>query len=226
MLRQQYGNDRVIFIGWNYEDTARTRASKFWYRLAFLLENTRYVRDQRAEQLSKRPSLVGYLNYGLVNVAASVLSRLSVARRLYRVLDLWMSPRHALHPYFEEYKPDLLFATDVFAEADSLVMREARSHCVPIAGMVRSWDNTTTKGILRLMPEAIIANSPIVEEELVRFHGYPKDGIRVVGLPQFDRWISGPTVSRGEFFKQIGADPSKRLILFAPAGVGLSNTDW
>jgi CDP-glycerol glycerophosphotransferase (TagB/SpsB family) len=92
--------------------------------------------------------------------------------------------------------------------------------------MVRSWDNTTTKGILRIIPEKIIVNSPLMKEELIKFHDCQSENVFVAGLPQFDSWLAGPKMAREKFFKQVGANPTKRLILFAPAGAILSDTDW
>lgn len=200
--------------------------NKFWYRLAFLLQNTRYVRDQRAERLWKKKNLFGYLNYWRVNLSALILSNLPLARKVYRRLDYRFSPRDAFQNIFEKYRPELIFSTDIFGETDTLLIREARRRLIPITGMVRSWDNPTTKGVLRVIPEKVIVHSPVMKRELVKLHDCSEEDIFVTGYPQFDDWISGPTLSRDEFFRKIGADPAKRLILFAPAGSILSDTDW
>lgn len=221
-----YGGPNVHVHRFDAEEITSKPYNKFWYRLGFLIENTTYVKDQRLERLWRNKSILGYLNYWVVNSVAEILGRLGVAARLYRWLDWRMSPRRAVELILKEYLPDLVVAGDLFGEADVLFLRNASRRNIGTIGMVRSWDNTTTKGILRFVPGRIIANSPTIKSELIKIHRCPGDLISVVGLPQFDSWISGPTLVKEDFFRKIGANPSKRLILFAPAGSVLSDTDW
>lgn len=225
-IEKYYGGGNVIVEGFDLDEVIRIPFNKFWYRLAFLLENTRYVKDKRLENLYHNKNILGYMRYGCVNMWALILSRLQPTRAIYRFLDFYFSPKNLVTPYIEKYQPTLLFATDIFGEHDVLFLRQVKLERIPIVGMVRSWDNTTTKGVIRVMPNKIVVNSQVVKEELVRFHDYSEKNIFVVGLPQFDYWLQGPTLTREEFFKRIGADPAKRLILFAPAGEVLSDTDW
>ena len=223
-IKKHYGGDNVFVEGKDFDELINK--NKFWYRLAFLFQNTRYVKDQRADRLWRNRNFLGYLNYWLVSLIALILSNLLLAPKIYRVLDYRFSPRDAFSELFEKYGPSTVFSTDIFSETDTLLIREARSRRVPVIGMVRSWDNPTTKGILRLIPEKIIVYSLVMKKELVKFHGGDEKNILLVGYPHFDSWIKGPTLSRTEFFEKIGADPGKQLILFAPAGSVLSDTDW
>lgn len=223
-IQKYYGGNSVFVEGRDFDEFINK--NKFWYRLAFLLQNTRYVKDQRAERLWKNKNFLGYLNYWWVSLSALILSNLPLARKVYRLLDYHFSPRDAFDELFEKYSPSFIFSTDIFSEIDALLVREAICRQVSVMGMVRSWDNPTTKGVLRLVPKKIIVHSPVIKRELVRFHDCQERDIFVAGLPQFDGWINGPTLSRAEFFEKIGADPNKHLILFAPAGSILSDTDW
>ncbi len=224
LIEKFYGGHKGVVEGADFDKV--TFANKFWYRLAFILENTQYTKDQRGERLQEHRNLLGYLNYYWVSFLAVVLSNFYLAHKLYRLLDYKFSPKDAFKEYFERYNPTLIFSTDIFGETDPLLLREAKSRNVPVVGMVRSWDNTTTKGLLRIIPQKIIVNSPVLKEELTKLHDCMAEDISIVGLPQFDHWLVGPTLSRQEFFEKIGADQNKRLILFAPAGYNLSSTDW
>ncbi|OGM98962.1 MAG: hypothetical protein A2915_03295 [Candidatus Yanofskybacteria bacterium RIFCSPLOWO2_01_FULL_41_34] len=225
-FQQFYGGPRVAFEGLDMDQFIRRPWNKKLYRLSFLLENSQYIKDQRLERYENNKNIAGYLNYKWVGLVSYVLSSILIFHPIYRVFDLFFSERRALKPYFDKFNPDFVFAADSFGEIDIWFMKEARSRKTPLITMVRSWDNTTTKGILRLMPDKIIVNSPTVKNELIEIHDYQADDIFVAGLPQFDVWLSGPTETREHFFARIGADPSKKLILFAPAGAVLSNTDW
>ena len=223
-IQKHYGGENIIIEGVDFDKIVA--ANKFWYRLSFLLENSRYVKDQRKEHLWRNKTIPGYLNYWWLSSLSFVLSKLPLARSFYRFLDFRFSPQNAFDEYFEKYNPNLIFATDIFGETDALLIRQAKYRNIPVIGMVRSWDNTTTKGILGIIPERIVVNSPVVKEELIKIHGCKPEIIFIAGLPQFDTWLSGPTLSRQEFFAKIVAEPQKRLILFAPAGNILSDTDW
>ena len=223
-MEDHYGGSGVIIEGRDLDDFISK--NKFWYRLSFLLQNTRYVKDQRIERLHENKNFLGYLNYWRVSLSALVLSSLPLARRIYRTMDYRFSPKDAFRGLFEKHRPRFVFSTDIFGENDVLLTREAGHRRIPVVGMVRSWDNPTTKGVLRVVPEKIIVHSQVMKRELIKFHDCKEKRIFVAGYPQFDGWISGPTLSRDEFFRKIGADPGKRLILFAPAGSVLSDTDW
>lgn len=225
-LRKYYGGANVLVEGFDLEPIIREPRNKFWWRLGFLLQNTRYVRDQRLDHLYRNRNPWGYLNYCWVNGWAAILSKLPFIPSFYRFLDFRFSPKNLFSEFYKKYKPNLLFSTDIFSEVDALFLREGKARSIPLIGMVRSWDNTTTKGILRVMPDKIIVNGPLTKEELIRIHGVRAENVFIAGLPQFDSWLQGPQMGREEFFKKIGADPNKRLILFAPAGAILSDTDW
>jgi len=226
LFKQYYGHKNVVFEGLDMEPIIRKPWNKKLYRLAFLLENSQYVKDQRLERYWNNRNVLGYLNYLWVSGLSCFLSSFRFFFSGYRFFDYYFSDRRVLGSNFNKYNPDFVFATDSFGEMDVWFMKEARARKVPLITMVRSWDNTTTKGMLRVVPDEIIVNSPVVKNELIQFHGCRSENVFVAGLPQFDSWLSGPTESRDQFFSKIGADHKKRLILFAPAGKVLSDTDW
>ncbi len=221
-----YGKEWMTVVSFDADAIISTRYNKFWYRLGFLIENTQYVRDQRLERRERQGTIVARINFWIVNNLASILSRIRFAVHLYRAFDYLASSKSSTEVIMRRYRPDLVLLGDIFGEHDVLFQRNAKRNHIRTIGMVRSWDNTTTKGILRMIPDRILANSETVKRELQVIHRVQSSLISVVGLPQFDAWISGPTVSRDEFFTSISSNADKRLILFAPAGDILSTTDW
>lgn len=139
-------------------------------------------------------------------------------RRWYPAIYARFAPRGAFSALLERYHPDLIFSTDVFSPLDCRMMLEARDRGIAILGMVRSWDNLTTKGVFRVRPDLLAVNNYIIRREAIAIHAIPEDRIRVVGVPLYDRYDSGPRSSREAFSRRIGADPEKRLVLFAPTG--------
>ncbi|HXI30351.1 MAG TPA: CDP-glycerol glycerophosphotransferase family protein, partial [Vicinamibacterales bacterium] len=53
----------------------------------------------------------------------------------------------------------------------------------------------------------------LMKQQAIEYHGYQADGIRVAGTPQWDLYFGAPiTQPRDVFFRQIGADPARRLV--------------
>lgn len=138
-------------------------------------------------------------------------------RPVLRAFNRWCTPRGRFSPLLNRYEPDAVFATDVQNENDVRLMMEARDRGIQVVGMVRSWDNLTCKGILRIIPDALAVNNDIVKREAVRLHGVPASRIAVVGIPHYDRYPK-PAHPREEFCRTVGLDPKKRFVAFAPTG--------
>ncbi len=191
-LTALYGVPHVQVVGIDVHQEVALPYNKFWYRLGFLLEDTHYVLDQRKERLWNNRTLLGYCNFALISALAWCLQRIPFGRDLYRYLDSLFARSDIDARLIPLGAPDLVFAGDVFGEADLFFLRAARRLGIPTVGMIRSWDNTTTKGVLRFFPDSIIVNSGVIQEELNRIHGFPIERTHVVGLPQFDAWVAGP----------------------------------
>ena len=122
----------------------------------------------------------------------------------------------------EEHKPDLVFATTVYAVDDIRLLRAAKRRGVPTLGMIKSWDNLTSKDMLLVPPDWLIVHNEVVKEEVLRLHHYPAERTAVVGVPQFD-WYADPSfpVSREAFFRGLRLDPAKKLITYTAMGLWL-----
>ena len=71
---------------------------------------------------------------------------------------------HEIYQLFVRYKPDLVVALSLTADLDVAVERTARQRKVPIVGMTRSWDNFTTKGILRVPPDILLLQNVFLKQ--------------------------------------------------------------
>lgn len=149
-------------------------------------------------------------------------------QRFLRGVDALLTPRGRFAHLLDHYRPAVIFSTDVQNENDIRLMREARSRGIKTVGMVRSWDNFTTKGALRVVPDILMVTSEIVAEEAMKYSFVPKHKIRVVGVPHYDRYLNLKTQhqassiqhsSRREAFcRSMKLDPAKKIVVFAPIG--------
>ena len=76
-----------------------------------------------------------------------------------------------------------------------------------------SWDNFTNKLIPVRRVDRLVVWNTIMKDQAVALHGYQPEDIRIAGTPQWDLYFQdGVIVSREEFCRRIGADPSHKLV--------------
>lgn len=122
------------------------------------------------------------------------------------------------HPWadqlFDRYRPSLLVASSpglIFSEVP--LLRTANRRAVRSMAVDPSWDNFTNK----LMPvrrvDRLIVWNDLMKEQATALHGYAPDEVCVAGTPQWDLYFrDGTIVPRETFFRQILADPARKLI--------------
>ncbi len=128
---------------------------------------------------------------------------------------------------FSEYDPVLVFLTHPIAIEEFAPAFYAKRLGIKLAAMIHSWDNVTSKSGIRtvtsnrpgrMLPldfDKVVVWNDIIREELTSYYGYAKDDVSAFGVPQFDSYYNYKPSSRKDFFKKIGADPEKKLILYA-----------
>ena len=116
------------------------------------------------------------------------------------------------------HRPDLVFTTDTFNPEDRTLLLAAKEARIPTVGMIRSWDNATTKGVLLAVPDRLIVTNEVLKEEMEHIHRISPDLITVTGVPPYDMAKVVGDISREAFLTSVGLDPKKKTILFAPGG--------
>jgi hypothetical protein len=85
---------------------------------------------------------------------------------------------------------------------------------------VASWDNLTSKGLIRVLPDHVIVWNEAQAHEATTLHGVPPDRITVTGAQTFDRWFAmRPSRSREEFCRTVGLDPGRPYLLYTGSSV-------
>jgi CDP-glycerol glycerophosphotransferase (TagB/SpsB family) len=93
------------------------------------------------------------------------------------------------------------------------MLRTARRRAVFSMAIDPSWDNFTNKLIPVRQVDRLVVWNDIMKQQAMALHGYHADMIRVAGAPQFDPHFRPESrTPRAEFFRRIGADPSRKLI--------------
>ena len=148
------------------------------------------------------------------------LGKLPGFRGFMRLLEMTVSSHRSVITLFDTYTPDLVFSTVLLnTEIDIPVMRETKRRKIRSIGMVRGWDNLTTYGFLRIVPDTYFAQVDFLKESAISFHGIPSSRIEVVGMTYFDVYEKKELyVSREEYCAAMGIDPAKNIILYAAIG--------
>lgn len=146
----------------------------------------------------------------------SQLGHFKILRLWARWLEFRLLSKNRYAKYFEKYCPSLVFVTDIFNDPDIDVMREAKARRIFTLGMVRSWDNITSKGLNHLIPDKLVVNTEKIKDEAVRYNDVRSDDVVVVGVPHYDRYVQDRRISKTELLKSLNLDPKKKTIFFAP----------
>jgi len=205
----------VEIVGIKHKPTA---ADLFFRSWALAASKTRGLYIKYRSKFHQDGRLFSFL-------AASVPSRLGVGS----CLGIWLLHfcdklffgkwNGVFGEVFDTYQPVLVFAADIQNELDVRLLEEAKRRGVKTVGMVRSWDNLSTKGVIRVMPDMLITHNEVVKAEAINWCFVEEGKIRVTGIPHHDRYQSKPPISREEFLRNFGfADTNRKLILFAPIG--------
>lgn len=206
--RELFGSDRMIIQG--VPSVSETRFELFLAKLFFFLaptESARIARDAARQQSAVK---------ALIFWCVGQLGKLKLVRQMTRKVAYWTASKNRYKTYFDQYNPDVVFATDIFRHQDVDLLREARSRGIRTLGMVRSWDNISTKGINHFIPDHVIVQAEKMKEDIIKYGDVSPNATSIVGVPHYDRYITDKRVSREEFFKSLNLDPNKKTIVISP----------
>jgi hypothetical protein len=209
---REFGHPRVHF-----EDLPPHRPEGLEGRLLALVQAgyidsgvTESVRIRRAEAVAKKS--IRWIRAKRLLASALAPSIVRPETR-YKLIDRWIAHPEA-DRLFDRYQPALLVVSSpglIFSEVPLLrtaVRRGVRSMAVD-----PSWDNFTNKLLPVRRVDRLIVWNDLMKQQAIELHGYAPDEVRIAGTPQWDLYFrEGTLISREAFFRQIGADPSRKLI--------------
>jgi hypothetical protein len=128
----------------------------------------------------------------------------------------------AIEAFIREQTPDLLLVTPLIELGSQQVdyVKCARRLGVRSALCVASWDNLTSKGLVRVIPDHVLVWNEAQKREAVSLHGVPAERIRITGAQLFDGWFAAqPSRSRDAFCGMVGLDPARPFVLYVGSSV-------
>ncbi len=118
----------------------------------------------------------------------------------------------------KDVAPDVVLASPAnmrFTEEIEYV-KAARRLGIPTAVLVLSWDNMSTKGLINVTPDLLLAWNRAHASEAVRYHGIGQSHILLTGAPFFDKWFDGDhqAANRVEFVRMAGLPDDLPFVLY------------
>jgi hypothetical protein len=123
----------------------------------------------------------------------------------------------SIDAFLSQQSPDLLLVTPLIELGSQQVdyVKSARRLGVRSALSVASWDNLTSKGLIRVLPDHVIVWNEAQRTEAATLHQVPPGRVVTTGAQLFDDWFDvQPTRSRQEFCRQVGLDPGWPFVLY------------
>lgn len=135
-------------------------------------------------------------------------------------------PDHSYDAYFKKYKPQAIYTPNMISHEDMRIIKGAHRYDVMVIGMMKSWDNITSKAFVAMRPDWFIAQNEIIKKEMVKYLDFPENKIYVTGWPQFDIYIDKNIYQdRALFCQKLGLDFNKKIILYCGAGLMIAPYD-
>jgi hypothetical protein len=112
--------------------------------------------------------------------------------------------------------PDIVLVTPHLmpSSTDAQYARSAAAAGVPTGICIASWDNLSSKQLLRVVPDLLTVWNDVQRHEAVSIHGVPDDRVVSTGAQCFDHWFGWPPRPRAEFCARVGLDPGKPYVLY------------
>ncbi|MEX0931914.1 MAG: CDP-glycerol glycerophosphotransferase family protein [Candidatus Paceibacterota bacterium] len=125
----------------------------------------------------------------------------------------------------DKYKPDALLSLSLTNfEFDVPIAKTCKQKKIPIYGCVRSWDNLSSHGLLRVLPDKLFLQNSFLKEMARGVQVIPESvPIELFGVPHYDALFgfTKPQESRDEFCKRKGLDSAKKILSYGAMGTFL-----
>ena len=198
---------------------------RFFSRFKFLLLDTETSRVRRQMVLAQRGTRRAFAIYLIAVFLQKIFARRFFIK-IAQALDYALVRDTAYAGFFERYNPDVVLCADLFDDPETNLLREAKKRGVKNVGLINSWDKPTARSVLRLVPQKLMVFNELLKRDMMTRHGVSEEDIFVGGPPQYDEYFTGTRGTRDDFFREIGCDPKKKLIVYSPLGSAFTNSDW
>lgn len=175
------------------------------------------------KMFARTRSNAGFISTTLKIIYTKIFGNIPLWKKFIRYLYLLQPSPKELDVLFDTYKPAHVFATSLTnREFDVWIAVVAKKRKIPLIGMPRSWDNFTSHGLIRMVPDELIIQNQYLSDMAfaVQKFGLPQEHVHIVGLPHYDIYKNYQSliVPRDTFLQKLGIDQNKKIITYGAMG--------
>jgi hypothetical protein len=143
-------------------------------------------------------------------------------RSVLRTLERASPPREDVAAYLRGQNPDVVLLTPLIglgSEEPDYLDASVRLG-VRTVYCVWSWDNLSSKTLLRTVPDAVTVWNETQAREAAELHGVPRERVVVTGAQSFDQWFGRePSFAREAFCQRVGLPADRPFLLWVCSAV-------
>ena len=126
---------------------------------------------------------------------------------LFRRLEDAIPPSPAVEDALRRSRPDVVLVSPLVDTGSDQAeyVKAAQALRIPSAAAIASWDNLSTKGVMRVRPDRVFVWNEVQRREAAEMHGIPAERVVLTGAPRFDPWFDrSPSRPREAFVREVG----------------------
>lgn len=137
-------------------------------------------------------------------------------RVLLRVVERSIPSSQEVERCISDARPDVVLLTPLLGLRTTQpdYLKGARALGLPTMLCVASWDNLTSKSVVRPLPDVVTVWNEIQKREAVTLHGIPAEHVVVTGAQAFDEWFDWRPRRRLDFCRKVGLSPERPYLLY------------
>ncbi|MEA2150687.1 MAG: hypothetical protein QOD69_2517 [Solirubrobacteraceae bacterium] len=141
----------------------------------------------------------------------------AVARRLLRAIERAIPSDAKVQRFVEKAAPDVVLVSPLINQRayQTDYLKSAQALGIPAGLCVASWDNLSSKGLIRTPPDLVTVWNRTQADEAVTLHDVPRERVVITGAQPFDRWHDRtPSTSGEELRDALGLPANRPYVLF------------
>jgi hypothetical protein len=198
------------------------------------IDYVRYLEPAFADATYLRHRIERYLPRGLrflKSVRSLPKPVVSLLISATRGIEHLIPPSREAIEFVARVQPDILFVTPLVAVGaigvnQTELVKAARVLRIPVAVGAASWDHLTSKGLVRMMPDALLVWNDTQHDEAVRLQRVPSSRISITGAQPLDHWFEPISENAAcEFRSELGIEEGRRVLLVVGSSPKMAPSD-
>lgn len=182
------------------------------YRRYFFVRQSTFFRDRWMALFPTWLRMFMYIPF------IKLFIRSRIGGKMLCALEHAAPPDTAILQQLRAHNPDVVMisvANMRYGSVDVDYMRAAKELGIKTVVINMSWDSLTTKGLIQIIPDiALVWNEQEIKTAM-EHHNIPRERIRIVGAPVFDKWLTEMRATPREVFcKAHNIRPEDPIVLY------------